>query len=77
MIHAHLFSFVITCIITTKYKNFTIQFRRARMINFCITIDFEFEIFGHTTLNEIIEEVKVQNLPFGWIRTGGVDDVLE
>ena len=43
------------------------------MINFCIVVDFEFEIFSDTTLNEIIQEVKVKNLPFGWMRTGGLE----
>ena len=47
------------------------------MSNFSILVDFEFEIFSDTTLNEIIQEVKVKHLPFGWIRTGGFEELSE
>ena len=40
----------------TKYKNFTIQGRRARLKNFCIIIDFEYEIVGDTTLKNVFKK---------------------
>ena len=42
-----------------------------------IIVDFEFKIFSDTTLNEMKQEIIVRHLPFGWIRTGGVEEVLE
>ena len=73
MVHAYLFSSVVTWTISTKYKDFTIQCRRARIINFSIIVDFEFKIFSDTTLIEMKQEIIVRHLPFGWMRTGGFE----
>ena len=58
MVYAHLFCSVYT----TKYKYFSIQCRRARLINFCVVVYFEFKIFSDTTLKEINPESFWQKL---------------
>ena len=53
--------FVYLCPLTiaAKYKKFSIQQRRTRIMHFCVIADREFKVFGDTTLIKIAKVSKI------------------